>query len=510
LENCINIGEKMEEKLNQLKTILAEIANLNAANAILNWDQLVNMPGGAAEDRGEQIATLENIVHAKATSDELGKLLGDLGEDFKQMDPESDEVCLIRSARRHYDKQTKVPAEFVTEMARVSTVAQSVWEKAKNKSDFELFRPHLERLVELRQQYADFFKPWDHVYDPLLDDFEPGMKTAEVQSIFNALRPNQVELIKAISQAEKVDRSFLFLDYPEIGQLAFGEMVISKFGYDWNHGRQDRSAHPFTTSFGLNDVRITTRFNKNYLPTAMFGTMHECGHALYELGIDKKYNRSPLADGASMAVHESQSRMWENMIGRSKPFWTHFFPKLKDFFPSQLGNIDANKFYKGVNAVEPSFIRVEADEATYNLHIMLRLEMEIALMEGSLKVKDAPEVWNTKFKEYLGIVPPNDAQGILQDVHWSFGGFGYFPTYALGNLVSAQLWECMNKDIPTLEEQVEKAQFSEILGWLSKNLHKFGAKFEPQALVKKVTGSFITPEPYMRYLESKFKSIYSL
>jgi len=336
------------------------------------------------------------------------------------------------------------------------------------------------------------------------------MKTAEVQSIFNALRPKQVELIKAISQAKKVERSFLFLDYPEAGQLAFGEMVISKFGYDWNHGRQDKSAHPFTTSFGLNDVRITTRFNNNYLPTSMFGTMHECGHALYELGIDKKFNRSPLADGASMAVHESQSRMWENMIGRSKPFWNHFFPKLKEFFPSQLGNIDTNAFYKGVNAVEPSLIRVEADEATYNLHIMLRLEMEIALMEGSLKVKDAPDVWNAKFKEYLGIVPPNDAQGILQDVHWSFGGFGYFPTYALGNLVSAQLWECMNEDIPNLEDQVEKAQFGEVLGWLRKNLHVYGAKFEPQTLVKKVTGSFITAEPYMRYLESKFKSIYSL
>ncbi len=500
----------MEEKLDRLKTLLAEIANLNAANAILNWDQLVNMPGGAAEDRGEQIATLENILHTKATSDELGKLLDDLSVESRQMDPDSDEYCLLRLAKRHYDKQTKVPAEFVTEMARVSTVAQSVWEKAKSKSDFELFRPYLERLVELRQQYADFFKPWDHVYDPLLDDFEPGMKTAEVQVIFNALRPKQVELIKAISQVKKVDRSFLFLEYPEAGQLAFGEKVISKFGYDWNHGRQDKTAHPFTTSFGLNDVRITTRFNKNYLPTAMFGTMHECGHALYELGIDKKFNRSPLADGASMAIHESQSRMWENMIGRSKPFWNHFFPMLRELFPTQLGNIDMNTFYRGINAVEPSFIRTEADEATYNLHIMLRLEMEIALLEGSLKAKDAPEVWNSKFKEYLGIVPPNDEQGVLQDTHWSFGGFGYFPTYALGNLVSAQLWERMNLDIPNLEEQVEKAQFAEILGWLRKNLHVFGAKYEPQALVKKVTGSFITPEPYMRYLESKFKAIYSL
>ncbi len=475
----------MEEKLKRLKGLLAEIANLKAANAVLNWDQLVNMPGGAAEDRGEQIATIENITHAKATSEEIGKLLADLAADVGQLDPESDEACLIRTAKREFDKQTKVPAEFVTEMARVSTVAQSVWEKAKNNSDFELFRPHLEKLVELRRQYADFFKPWDHVYDPLLDDFEPGMKTAEVQAIFNTLRPKQVELIRAISQAKQVDRAFLFLDYPEYGQLAFGEKVISKFGYDWNHGRQDKSAHPFTTSFGLNDVRITTRFNNNYLPTAMFGTMHECGHALYELGIDKKYNRSPLADGASMAVHESQSRMWENMIGRSKPFWKHFFPVLKEIFPTQLGNVNADAFYKGVNAVEPSLIRVEADEATYNLHIMLRLELEIALMEGSLMAKDAPAAWNEKFKEYLGIVPPDDAKGILQDVHWSFGGFGYFPTYALGNLVSAQLWERMNKDIPTLDEQVEKAQFNEILDWLRRNLHIYGAKYEPQTLVKR-------------------------
>jgi carboxypeptidase Taq len=500
----------MNEKIAKLKPFLAEIANLKAAIAVLGWDQLVNMPNGAAEDRGEQIATLENISHIKETSDEYGKLLQELTDEAGKMDPESDDACLIRVAKRNFDKETKVPLEYVTEMARESTVAQSVWEKARAHSDFDLFCPHLEKLVELRRQYAEFFKPWDHVYDPLLDDFEPGMKTAEVQDIFNKLRPMQVELIKAISNSKPVDRTFLFLDYPEKDQLAFGERVISKFGYDWNHGRQDKSAHPFTTSFGLNDVRITTRFNSNYLPTAMFGTMHECGHALYELGIKKEFNRTPLADGASMAVHESQSRMWENLIGRSKPFWNHFFPILKETFPTQLGNVTADMFYKAVNAIEPSFIRVEADEATYNLHIMLRLELEIALMEGSLLPKNAPEAWNDKFKDYLGIIPPDDAKGILQDVHWSFGGFGYFPTYALGNLVSAQIWEKLNSDLKNVEDLVEKAQFSEILGWLRKNLHSYGAKFEPQDLVKKVTGSKITPEPYERYLESKFKAIYNL
>jgi len=336
------------------------------------------------------------------------------------------------------------------------------------------------------------------------------MKTSEVQEIFNVLRPKQVELIKAISEKEKVDRSFLYLDFPEKNQWNFGEEVITLFGYDWKHGRQDKSVHPFTTSFGINDVRITTRVKENYLPTAMFGTFHECGHALYEMGVAQDLNRSPLADGASMAVHESQSRMWENLIGRSKQFWNHFYPRLQESFPSQLGNVSIEQFYRGINAVEPSLIRVEADEATYNLHIMLRLELEIALMEGSLAVKDAPDAWNQKFKEYLGIVPPNDAEGILQDVHWSFGGFGYFPTYALGNLISAQLWEKMSEEIKDIEGKIENAEFDAILAWLRENVHIHGAKYEPQELVQKITGSRITPEPFIKYLNSKFGEIYGL
>ncbi len=500
----------MEEKLAKLKSLLAEIADLGAASALLNWDQLVNMPSGGAEDRGEQIATIEQILHAKSTSDEIGSLLEDLTQAAKQMDPDSDDARLIKVAKRDFDKSTKVSAEFVSEFARVSTVAQSIWEKARAESDFSIFQPYLEQLVGLRQQYADFFKPWTHVYDPLLDDFEPGMKTADVQTIFNTLRPKQVELIKAISEKPQVEKSFLYLEYPEKTQWDFGVEVISKFGYDWDHGRQDKSVHPFTTGFGLNDVRITTRFNTKFMQTAIFSTMHECGHALYELGIAKKYNRTPLGAGASMAVHESQSRLWENLVGRSRAFWKHFYPRLQELFPSQLGNVDAEMFYKAVNAVEPSLIRVEADEATYNLHIMLRLEMEIALMEGSLKAKDAPEAWNDKFENYLGIVPPDNARGVLQDVHWSFGGFGYFPTYALGNLVSAQLWERMEQDIPDVEAQIEKANFAVILDWLRKNVHVYGAKYEPQELVQKITGSKITPEPFMRYLDRKFKDIYSL
>ncbi len=500
----------MKEKLALLKAKLSEIADLRAASAVMGWDQLVNMPEGAAQDRGEQIATLENIMHTKATSEEIGKLLDDLQGYMGELGPDSDDARLIKVAKRDYDKQTKVPSEFVVRFARATTVGQSVWEKAKVASDFSIFKPNLEQLVELRREYAEFFKPWDHVYDPLLDDFEPGMKTAEVQAIFEKLRPEQVALIKTIAEKEKVDRSFLFLEYPEKGQWDFGEEVITQFGYDWTHGRQDKSAHPFTTSFGIHDVRITTRVKENYLPTAMFGTFHECGHALYEMGVSSGLNRLPLADGASMAVHESQSRMWENIIGRSKEFWTRYYPRLQEYFPTQLGNVSLDAFYRGVNAVEPSLIRVEADEATYNLHIMLRLELEIALMEGSLAVKDAPQAWNEKFEEYLGIVPPNDADGVLQDVHWSFGGFGYFPTYALGNLVSAQLWEKMSEDIDDIDGKVAAADFTPILAWLREHIHVHGAKFEPQELVEKVTGSKITPEPFIRYLKKKFGAIYNL
>jgi carboxypeptidase Taq len=286
--------------------------------------------------------------------------------------------------------------------------------------------------------------------------------------------------------------------------------VITAFGYDWSRGRQDRSAHPFTTNFGIGDVRITTRFDPHRAATALFGTMHEAGHAMYEQGVSLDLMRTPLAGASSLALHESQSRMWENLVGRSLPFWKHFFPRLRETFPTQLGSVDLMTFYRGVNKVEPSFIRVEADEATYNLHIMLRLELEIGLMEGSLAVKDLPEAWNTRSREYLGITPQNDAVGVLQDVHWSGGMIGYFPTYALGNLVSAQLWECIRRDLPDLDEQIERGSFDALLDWLRKNIHRHGAKYEPQQLVERVTGSKIDAQPYMRYLQSKFTDIYQL
>jgi len=331
-----------------------------------------------------------------------------------------------------------------------------------------------------------------------------------VQRIFNALRPQQVDLLKQIAAKPEIDDSFLHVPYSEQGQWDFGVEVITRFGFDWNRGRQDKSMHPFTTSFGIDDVRITTRFDPKRAASALFSTIHEGGHALYEQGISPTLRRTPLADGASMAVHESQSRMWENMVGRSKAFWKFFYPRLVEIFPEQLANVSMEQYYRGINKVEPSLIRVEADEATYNLHIMLRMELEIGLMEGKIQVKDLPEIWNSKMKEYLGIVPPDNREGVLQDVHWCGGSFGYFPTYALGNLVSAQIWEKLNQDIPNLEDQISQGKFDEMLGWLRSKIHRFGKKYESQDLVKRVTGSTITPEPYMRYLKAKYTDVYGL
>ncbi|WP_448335340.1 carboxypeptidase M32 [Bellilinea sp.] len=498
----------MQEKLNLLKEKMATIWDLSMIGALMGWDQQTYMPPKGAEERGEQMATLSRLVHEMATSDEVGKLLDELVPYAQTLDPDSDDARLIKLAKREYDKQTRVPAEKVAEYARVTTMAQGAWVQARSESNFALFQPHLEKIVELRREYASYFAPYDHVYDPLLDDFEPGLKTAEVQEIFARLRPQQVELIQAIATRPQVDDSFLHLKYDDQKQWNFGVEVATRFGYDWQAGRQDRSAHPFTTSFGIRDVRITTRVIEDQLPSALFGTMHETGHALYQQGIDWKYRRSALGGAASLAVHESQSRMWENLVGRSRAFWRFFYPRLQEYFPQQLGNVSMEAFYKAINKVEPSFIRVEADEATYNLHIMLRLELEIALMEGSLEVKHLPEAWNTRMKEYLGITPPNDRLGVLQDIHWSGGMIGYFPTYALGNLISVQLWEKILQDIPNLEEQIERGEFSALLGWLREKIHRHGSKFEPQELVEKVTGSKIDPQPYIRYLNTKYRDIY--
>ncbi|PWH16608.1 MAG: carboxypeptidase [Anaerolineae bacterium] len=500
----------MNETYHQLKARLAEIADLNHAAALIGWDQQVYMPPAAAEEHGNMLGTLGKIAHEKFTSDEMGKLLEELKKELPNLDPDSEEYRLIKVTAKDYDRATCVPADFVVEQAQVTALAHQAWAEARAKSEFGIFQPHLEKILDLVRRYVTFFPPADHPYDTLLDNFEPGMKTAEVQAIFDALRPQQVELIRAISERPQVEDSFLHLEYDEKSMWDFSVEIATAFGYDWKRGRQDPTVHPFCTSFGSNDVRITSRWVPNLPFALLFGTMHETGHALYEQGVGSVWSRTPLESGASLGIHESQSRMWENLVGRSLPFWEYFYPKLQARFPAQLGNVSLHQFYRAINKVQPSLIRVEADEATYNLHIMLRLEIEIAMLEGKVTVKDLPELWNTKMQDYLGLTPPNDALGVLQDVHWSGGMIGYFSTYALGNIISAQLWDKFNAINPQLEDQMRSGDFSALLSWLRVKIHQYGRKYEPQELVQRVTGSKIDSAPYVRYLRKKYTEIYEL
>jgi carboxypeptidase Taq len=500
----------MDERITHLRSIQAELSDLGGAAAILSWDQQTYMPPAAAEMRGQQLGTLGKLAHELETSAEYGKLLEELRPLASSLDPDSDEARLIFFAQRDFELATRLPVDFVVEQAEVTTMANQAWMEARARSDFSHFRPHLEKIVDLTHRFVGFFPPADHPYDILLDLYEPGMKTAEVQAIFAALRPVQVELIRAIRSQPQVDDTFLHQKFDEHKQWDFGVEVITAFGYDWQRGRQDRSAHPFTNGPGNRDVRITTRLAPDFLNTMLFGTMHEAGHALYDQGRPDSLERTNLARGASFGVHESQSRMWENLVGRSLPFWQHFYPRLQAIFPEQLGRVPLEKFYRGINKVQPSLIRVEADEATYNLHIMLRLEIEIGLLEGKLAVGDLPEIWNDRMKDYLGITPADDARGVMQDIHWSWGNFGYFPTYTLGNLISAQLWEKISRDLPGLPDEIRAGQFGSLLAWLRANIHVHGRKFMPQELVKRVTGRPIDPAPYLHYLQKKYGEIYGL
>ncbi|MFC2064719.1 carboxypeptidase M32 [Chloroflexota bacterium] len=500
----------MKKLYSKLLQSLAEISHLQNSAAVLGWDQQTYMPKSGAESRGNQLAILGKIIQEYAISPGLGELLEKLKGFLPTLDPDSDEAKIITISARDYDKATRVPVDFVVENAKVTTLAQQAWMDARKKSDFSIFLPHLAKVVDLRRQYANFFPNFQHPYDALLDDFEPGMLTSDIQAIFSDLRPKQVELIKLIGNQPAPDDSFLHLDYDESKQWDFGVEVITKFGYDWSRGRQDKAHHPFTTSFGLDDVRITTRVDPKFFNTMIFGTMHECGHALYEMGVGRNLMDTGLGNGASLGIHESQSRMWENLVGRSLPFWEFFYPRLQEIFPSQLGNVDLTSFYGAINKVQPSYIRVEADEATYNLHIMLRLELEIAIIEGTVSLEDLPEIWNSRMMDYLGVTPPNDSMGVLQDIHWSFGGLGYFSTYALGNLISAQLWEKIIIDIPSLQDQIRKGKFDDLLQWLIENIHQYGRKFESQELVKRATGQTLSPEPYLNYLDQKYREIYNL
>jgi carboxypeptidase Taq len=503
------IGEQ-KTAYERLKKRLATISDLRSTRSLLFWDQQTYMPGGGVAGRAEQMATLSQLSHEMLTDNETRWLLDALGEP----DPSSEEGALLRRARRDYERATRLPAKLVAEISRATSMAEPAWVQAREESDWHFFAPHLEKVLSLQRESAEHLGYEDHPYDALLDTYEPEAKTANFASIFEELKRGVVQLIDAVVQRSRDDADDraapLHGDFGEAEQERFGRMVISAFGYDWKRGRQDRSVHPFCMSPGAGDVRITTRFDRGWLTLALFGTMHEAGHALYTQGVNPDYARTPLSGGTSMGVHESQSRLWENLVGRSRSFWSHYYPKLQEVFPDALRGVDAEMFYRAINVLEPSEIRVEADEVTYNLHILLRFELEVALIEGTLSVADLPAAWNERMDECLGITPKNDAVGALQDIHWADGLFGYFPTYTIGNVLSVQLFDEAVKARPSIPQQIRAGEFSALLGWLRENVHRHGARYYPDELVERATGRPLDTAPYLSYLNEKFGDLYDL
>ena len=499
------------DKLQHLRQILAEVTDLTRAAMVLEWDQETYMPPGGVQGRAEQLSTLLTLSHVKFTSDEVGKLIEDLEDELAGAPFDSDDASIVRVTRRDYDQARKLPPELVAEIARAGSVARPVWEKARHDENFGLFVPYLEKNVELNRRIADALGYKDRAYDALIDRSEPGMTTAQLRTIFDELKAAIVPLVADIKQhADAVDDSVLYRGFDPDLQVSYALNLVKRLGYDLERGRQDISTHPFSTGFGPGDVRITTRVSRDFFNECLFGSIHESGHAMYNQGMGREIDRTPLWDGASPGIHESQSRLWENLVGRSRAFWRHFYPSLKSVFPEPLKGVEEEAFYRAVNKSHPSYIRVEADEVTYNMHVLLRFELENELLEGTLKVKDVPEAWNSRFKSYLGLDVPNDREGALQDIHWSFVSFGIFPGYTIGNLVSAQLMEKVRADIPDLDAQVENGHFAPLLSWLRKNVHRHGRKFTPNELLERATGKPLTAGPWIAYVRKKFGALYGL
>jgi carboxypeptidase Taq len=499
----------MSEALEKLKARLAEVHHLGMAAAVLDWDQQTYMPPGGVTARANQKATLSKLSHELFTDDRTASLLAAAEEENRGLPEDSDDAALLRVARRDFDKATRIPADLVEEKSRVTSLAQEAWAKARAENDFPAFAPWLERVVELERRTAEALGYEDRLYDALVDLYEPGMTSRKLDAVFSELKRETVPLVQAISENQSaVDDSVLHREYDEEAQRRFAEAVLADCGFDFTRGRQDRSVHPFCTHFSQNDVRLTTRYDRNFLSMALFGSLHEMGHGLYEQGVSPSLEGTLLSSGTSLGVHESQSRLWENLVGRSRGFWEHYYPRLQQTFPDALRGVSCETFYRAINRSGPSLIRVEADEVTYNLHIILRYEMENDLLEGRLSVADAPDAWNARTQELLGLTPPDNRQGILQDVHWSIGIFGYFPTYSLGNILSVQLFDQAVAAVPSIPEDIRHGRFQPLLGWLRENVHQYGRKYLPEDLIRKATGRPLTVEPYVRYLKTKFGEIY--
>ena len=504
----------MNSSLSRLKEIDREIQLLEHTTALLGWDQETYMPEKAIEERAQQQSLLSGIIHDKLTGKETSTLLSSLGIKDSASAAESPfgetDRAFLRKFSRDFYRETKIPKELVVEFSREASLSQAAWIEARKKSDFSIFAPHLEKILELTKEKAEKIGYAEHPYDALLDEYEPFATTSYVKSIFETLKPKLRNLVKEISRAGQVDDSFLKNKYSVDFQEKFGREILVDLGYEFDRGRLDVSAHPFTTTLGFNDIRLTTRYREDSFKTGLFGIIHECGHGLYELGIDEKIAGTVLAQGTSLGIHESQSRTWENMIGLSLPFWKYYYPKLRKMFPTQLDGVTLEQFYRGINRSEPSLIRIDADEVTYSLHIILRFELELQMISGELKVRDLPEAWNSGMKELLGITPADDAEGVLQDVHWSFGAIGYFPTYALGNLYGAQFFQKLDRDLGGVVEIMERGDFKKILGWLRDNIHRYGSIYTAEELCMNATGEALNPDYFIDYLEKKYSGIYGL
>ncbi len=497
----------MLEAMQRLAALDRERALLVHIGAILGWDQETYMPENAIEERAEQLALVEGLAHDKAVSPEIGELLTalegrtDLGETEK---------AYLTVARREYDREVKLPSRLVTEMARQTSLSQAAWVQARKNDDFSAFAPHLSTMIDLNLEMASALDHDSPAYDVLLDLYEIGSDERSIGEVFSVMKADLVRILGKITSSPQVDDSFLARKVDVPAQQRMNEYILDALGFDRKKGRLDVTAHPFTTTLGRQDIRITTRYLEEFFPSSLFSTIHEAGHAFYEMGIDPHpdFRGTRLAEAASMGIHESQSRLLENIVGRSFPFWTRHYPKIKEMAGNGLDGVGLEAFVKAINRVEPSLIRVEADEVTYGLHIIARFEIESALISRRLSVEDLPEAWNAKMKELLGLDVPDNARGCLQDIHWSMGAFGYFPSYALGNLYAAQFWDCLKEALPDVEARMEEGDTAPLLGWLKSNVHEPGASHLPGDLVFRVTGKPLDPSHFAGYLEEKYRRIY--
>lgn len=505
--------KQSEKDFNALFNLSRHAKILKGINHLLDWDQETYMPKGAAPIRAVQHETLASLIHSEMTGKKfasaLSKLIDIPSGKIAAAGLSSEKHAALKEWRRDFIRDKALPGKFVADFARLTSEAVVAWRDARKANAFKQFAPFLKRIVEMNRKRADYLGFKDQPYDALIDLFEPEMTTRETAAIFNKLRQAIVPLLKKIKNSKPVDDSFLHGNFPKEKQFEFSHVILNDMGYGSDHGRLDLSSHPFSSSSHPTDSRITTRIHPTSLMSCISVILHEAGHALYEMGLPQEHYGSPLGEAISLGMHESQSRWWETRIGQTKGFWQHYLPLLKQKFKGKLEALSLDQFYKAINKVEPSLIRVEADEVTYPLHVILRFELECDLINGKLKVDDLPEAWNSKMKELLGIVPPTDADGCMQDIHWSMGAFGYFPTYTLGNIFAAQLFETFEKENSNWEKRIGKGELTFIVDWLRDTVHKHGRRYTSHEILKRATGRAISADPYIKYLEGKYLKLYN-